>query len=311
MDSDWMSALPEDFRSGLFSKCGAKCSKWSAALRISHTNAADTDLMRVALKFDTGRLAGVVDLHFTETMTSFPIADRSQLEAFSYSIKHGMGWALAKYPVQMAKMGYNAYALKNKFADSSKLFGPTGKDYYSMTPFQIGGENGQAAGAMKWRLRPWQRTEYPEVGEGDVKQAMRKQFANFLNAEGDLGFDLEIQVATDAVKHPVHDASVEWDAPWVKMGTVRLPQQYMASEDAEHAVGSGLTSKKYRRGEPIGSKDLLFAPGSTPHKPLGDINLFRAHFYPKYDKARQKHLLGKKSGRPAECPFKAIMGWLR
>jgi len=210
-------------------------------------------------------------------------------------------------------MGMNSIALKKKWGKIAAEQGPTGKDYFSLTAFKLGGENGQPAGAMKFRLRPHQHS--PRFGGNsaeDPKEEARKGFTDEV-AENDIGFDLMIQVATDETKHPINDASVEWDemtAPWIKMGTVRIPKQQFPGElSTGNAVGEGLWGKD---GKPLfNSKELLFAPGSNPHQPLGDINRFREHLYPVYDEARQRHLLGKASGKPAECPMKRIARFLR
>lgn len=323
MNSSQLDLLPPDFQSGLFKTCGGACATWPSAVRVSHTQAAGVDLMRIALKMNHPEF-GEVDLHFTETLKSFPIDDRIQLEAFSYSIEHGQGWALVHYPVAMAKMGYNAYTASSKYKEAAKQYGVLGKDYYSLTPYLIGGKGEAAAGAMKWRLVPavpfYQLPLFPETEEGaDVKQSLRSQFVEQVSAE-DHVFNLEIQVATDPVKHPLNSASTEWEeatAPWFQMGSVRIPQQSFQSSanpelaNAANVVGSGLWTEDGK--PPFSSKELIFEPcaKSNPHRPLGDINAFRAMLYPHYDKARQMHLLKKANGAAAKCPFAAIGKWLR
>lgn len=328
MDMYQLEKLPEDFRSGLFAACNGDCATWIAAVRISHIQAAGVDLMRIALKIDHPSF-GEVDLHFTETLKSFPIDNRVQLEAFSYSVKHGMASAAWKYPMATAQMGINAFKASYQYKDAAKKYGVLGKDYYSLTPYSIGGgrDGAGVVGAMKWRLVPAgpdiMRPVFPLQEDGvDVKQSLRKQTVNQVS-EGEHIFNLEIQVATDPVKHPLNSASTEWDestAPWFRMGFVTIPQQHfkdLENPTAANVVGSGMWSKKHQgkhsRQPLLNSKELLFTPGSdsNPHKPLGDVNAFRAFLYPHYDQARQKHLLNKHDGMPAKCPFASIGAWLK
>lgn len=310
MDPAQVSLLPPAFQTGLFKECGGACARWPAVVRVSHTKAAGLDLMRISLAI--GHPAGTVNLLFTETLKSFPIADRSQLEAFAFSVKHGSGDTLWRFPVALAAMGYNAAKSKYNYGAASKQFGALGKDYYSLTPYLIGRDDG-AASAMKWRLVPSKdRVPFPIVAKGqEVKLALRQQLIADISAKS-YSFDLEIQVATDPDKHPVNDAAVEWDeetAPWVRMGAVTLPKQaFPAKADVGTVVGSGLWEG--HAGPSFNSKELLFAPGMTQHRPIGDINAFRAKLYPVYDAARQAHLLGK-LGPAAKCPFASIASWLR
>lgn len=312
MDRDQLALLPEAFRSGLFAPCLDECSHWPTLLRVSHTTAAGQELMRIAMKVGIGAQAEI-DLTFTETLKSFPIANRGQLEAFSYSVKYGNGRALFKHPKSMAAIVRNSVQAQ-KYAKVVKSFGALGKDYHSLTPYLIGGR-GATPGAMKYRLVPTDpdaRVPYPDVPEGGaVKVAMREQLVENLSA-ANFSFHFEIQVATDPAKHPIDDASAEWDeatAPWVRMGIVRVPQQQFASPvTVGNVVGSGLWQGGQHAA--FNSKAFIFAPDLSPHTPLGDINAFRADLYPHYDRARQDHLLGRAGGAPAKCPFAGIAAWL-
>merc|ERR1712080_639030 len=89
MDESWMQDLPEDFRSGLFAHPeGGRCEKWAAALRVSHTFAAERDWTRISLKIKMD--TEVVHLLFVETMKSFPIANKESLKAFVHMEMHGL-----------------------------------------------------------------------------------------------------------------------------------------------------------------------------------------------------------------------------
>lgn len=334
MDQAALAALPPALRSGMLKLCGGDCAAWPAALRMSHTNAG-MDLMRIALKVNTPD--GVADLHFTETIKTFPMADAASLEAFIYSQEHGMGWTMAPMvgrPWEMLKMGINAAKMQHwrksgpmDYIDESGEIhydesltngeavgktGSVGKNFYSLTPFQVGErEDGGAVSAMKLRLRPQQVQEHPYVPKGgDARAAFREQFVSTVESES-TGFDLMIQVATDPKKHPLNDASVVWDeeaSPWVKVGEVTIPQQdFPAAKDGQPLTGAAALSEPFE-GSFGSSKELLFSPAQGPHKPVGDISAFRAEYYPIYDRVRRKQLLGIDApASDSKCPFSKIM----
>jgi len=280
------------------------------ALRFSHTAAAGQQLMRAALKIGVG--GGEVDLTFTETLQSFPIGKRDELEAFVYQMQYGAAKALWRHPVQMGKLAVHA-AQAQKYAKTITSHGVLGKDYHSLTPYLIGG-HGNTPGAMKFRMVPaGGRVGYPSVPQGgSVKAAMRQQLVQAVTT-ANVSFDFEIQVATRPEDHPIDDASAEWNeatAPWVRMGTVLIPrQEFEQPVTVGNVVGSGLWQGK--QGAAFSSKEFDFMLGRSPHTPLGDINAFRASLYPVYDRARQEHLLAKTGGVPAVCPFADISAWLR
>lgn len=305
LDPAQVDKLPREFRTGLFGLCGETCPSLKAAVRVSHTNAADLDLMRVALKIHTEEY-GDVDFHFTETVKTFPIKDLEQLRAFTKIQKYGTAWALIRQPLTMGQMASQSSALSSAYADQVKRAGSLGKDYYSLTPYRIGAA-GPTAGAFKVRLVAQQTSSYPEGAEQEYRQNMRSQFVADVQRRAHR-FSFEIQVATSARDHPVNDCNKEWDetsSPWVRMGAVEIPQQSFASPvTVGNVVGSGLWVGGRAQ---ISSKELVFIPGSEAHAGIGDINAFRSYLYPLYDRARQEHLLGKSGGAPARCPWAQMM----
>lgn len=305
-DKAQIDKLPRAFQTGIFGFCNTACPQLQAAIRFSHTNAADHDLMRVALKLHTTKY-GEVDFHFTETLEGFPIKDIEQLEAFSYMEEHGAAWALVRYPLSLARMGSQQSSLASRYGPDSFKAGALGKTYYSMIPFRLG-VRGSSAGAFKVRLVAQQSQRHPGGGAKQPKQeylkGMREYLVRHVNARG-TSFSFEIQVATNAKQHSLMDAYTVWNetsAPWVRMGTVRIPQQeFVSPVTVGSVVGSGLWVKGRAA---FNSKELAFLPGGEPHPPVGDIGHFRSFLYPPYDKERQEVLLGKPGGIPAKCPLR-------
>lgn len=83
-------------------------------------------------------------------------------------------------------------------------------------------------------------------------------------------YTLRAQFASDLSKHPVEDASVEWDektSPWHDIATVRFPSQDTFS-DARRIWWEDKTA-------------LSPWDGLVDHKPLGSINRLRKRVYAK------------------------------
>jgi len=303
LDKAQINKLPPQFQTGLFGVCGSSsCPKLKAAVRVSHTNAVDHDLMRISLKIDTN--FGEVDFTTTESLKGFPIGDRDQLNAFAFQTRHGLPAALLRFPGTFAKLAMNTNALVSAFSEESFKHGALGKNYYSMVALRLG-DAGSRAGAFKMRLAAQQRRSYP--GAGSSKQDYLNNFRNQLvqNIEaGENRFSFEIQVATDPKHHTVMDAAAVWNetsAPWIRMGDLVIPRQtFVKPVSVGNVVGSGLWVNGRAQ---FNSKELLFQPGSEVHPPMGDIGHFRTYMYQLYDRERQAYLLGKSGGAPAICPW--------
>lgn len=81
-------------------------------------------------------------------------------------------------------------------------------------------------------------------------------------------YALRVQFASDLKKHPVEDASVEWDektSPWHEIGTVEFPSQDTFSDE--------------RRIWWEEKNALSPWDGLRDHKPLGSINRLRKRVY--------------------------------
>ena len=98
----------------------------------------------------------------------------------------------------------------------------------------------------------------------------------------------------------------------LRVGTVVIPIQAFPADvpSPGAAMGSGIwpgSTPPPIDDKTFNSKRFVFDPSVNPNPPVGDIAAFRAYFYPRYDRARQAHLLGVQSGQPAACPFQKIL----
>lgn len=293
MDEQACAALPPSLRTGLL-RLGGKTLPGAARFSVS---VFKEEWLRTALKVETPD--GPVNLHFMESMQSFPLADREAVEAFCYWKAYGC-WAYLWYPFSILQFRRIATWTTQKLTAERNL-GVLGKDYYSLGAFQCG-DNGKGCcvTCIKMRLRPQQ--EQPKPSAPGLRQGFRSQLVEAVAREG-AKFDLMFQFATDPLLHPINDLTVAWDeeyAPWIKVGEVRIPRQDCRDTTPAGAVGSPLG--------PLGSKDLLFeSRANLHHVAVGDVNAFRNYCYRHYDQRRQEHLLGRPGGAPAKCPFADIL----
>jgi len=97
----------------------------------------------------------------------------------------------------------------------------------------------------------------------------RDHLREFYASQG-TSYTLRVQFASDLSRHPVEDASVEWDektAPWHEIGTIEFPSQETFSDD--------------RRIWWEDKTALSPWDGIVDHKPLGSINRLRKRVYAK------------------------------
>jgi hypothetical protein len=139
---------------------------------------------------------------------------------------------------------------------SKKPDNPLRINYWSTTPSKLG------SSAVKYKASP-DLDASPLTTEIDSPDKFRLAMAAHLGGN-EARFDFLVQVQSDPVAMPVEDPTVEWDAPWHKVATIRiLPQSFDSPE-------------QMRFGE-----HLSFTPWhSLPeHRPLGGINRARKEIY--------------------------------
>jgi len=128
--------------------------------------------------------------------------------------------------------------------------------YWSTTPYKLGDR------AIKFSAKPvdtatgslpWNRTE------NYLRQAMIESLQG-----SETVFDFLVQVQTDPVTMPIEDPTREWDSPWIKVATIRIPPQTFDSEE-----------------QMTFCENLSYTPWHTlpEHQPLGAINRARRQTY--------------------------------
>lgn len=102
-----------------------------------------------------------------------------------------------------------------------KIESPLTLQYWSMTPYKFGDK------AMKFSTKPAKSNKlaksYPK-SDNYLQQVM----SDYL-AENEAEFDFFVQIQTDAVKMPVEDPTVEWNAPLEKVANITIPRQTFTS----------------------------------------------------------------------------------
>jgi hypothetical protein len=122
-------------------------------------------------------------------------------------------------------------------------------DFHTAAPIAFGRT------AAKLSLTPTGNAEAPAVKGDDY---LRQDISARLK-RGPLSWTLRAQLFIDQAKTPIEDTSVNWDAPWVDLATLTLPQQ-----DGDSPRGREITELVSR---------LSFDPwhASEEHRPLGQI----------------------------------------
>lgn len=160
------------------------------------------------------------------------------------------GWNPFRFRIHelLAAMGITRRAVSN----------PLNVQYYTMTPYLMGDQ------ACKFSWRPM-GTPSPFVDRSSV---------NFLHdnlvaalASGDAGFELCVQLRTDAASMPIEDPTIAWSeesSPYIPVAHLLIRKQLFE------------TPKRIAFGE-----NLSFTPwhGLEAHRPLGGINRARRLVY--------------------------------
>eukprot|EP00299_Pterocystis_sp_00344_P006048 c1780_g1_i1.p1 GENE.c1780_g1_i1~~c1780_g1_i1.p1 ORF type:complete len:495 (-),score=107.86 c1780_g1_i1:19-1503(-) len=291
------SNLPSKIQKGLFSQQGAtipliaRFSDFGAdssalrlarlALKVPYTKSARSEQCQDGTVLEGGSWAGEVNLLFTESMDTFPLADYADLADFA-SDKSVSTWDSLTGKFHAAQVfidnGWRVFSARNK--------GLLEKEYYSQLPYQLGCDQ-----AMKFRVVP-----KSSCGDSDAKfaEGVRQHLESC-----DAVFELQLQVKSfkgnyDAI---TNQASTRWSEDYIAVAKVVLPQQSIsndgvaASDLLRDTLGSRFSlSSSSTSGV---HKLLAFHPLMTAseHRPLGEINSFRSHFYSRHATSRFQTLL--------------------
>lgn len=129
--------------------------------------------------------------------------------------------------------------------------------YFSQVPISFG-ENS----AIKFTAIP-RDTDDPDIYNHNDPDYLRKQMMAELS-EKDIWFDFAVQFQADPESMPLEDPSVKWTSPFIKVASIRIPQQEF-----------------YNTAQSLFGEHLSFNPWHSieAHKPLGKINTARKDIY--------------------------------
>ena len=142
---------------------------------------------------------------------------------------------------------------------------PLGETYYSQTPFLYGDH------VAKFQVVPVSpnlaELTGMQVHAAGRPDALREDIAETM-VEADAVWELRVQLARDAKKQPVEDASALWDeqeAPFETVATIRAPHQPSWTVDRARVVDDEMAFGVWH--------------GLAAHRPLGSINRVRKAAY--------------------------------
>lgn len=135
---------------------------------------------------------------------------------------------------------------------------PFAISYFSGTPFRFGNETR----AVKYQLRPSPDNQNLYTDQKDFDY-LRKNMVATLD-KNDMYFDFCIQFQADPVQNPIEDASIQWQSPFFKVATLKIPAQKFDTPERD-LFGDNLTYNIWH---------------SLPeHRPLGSFNRGRKFIY--------------------------------
>ncbi|HEY5465213.1 MAG TPA: catalase family protein [Hanamia sp.] len=141
-------------------------------------------------------------------------------------------------------------------------------NYYSTVPFRFGDETR----AVKYAVFPSEKNKLEYTDKKD-KDFLKKNMAATLSKH-EITYDFFIQFQTDPVKMPIEDPTVEWNSPFVKMATIRIPAQVFNTPE-QNEFGDDLSFNSWH--------------ALPEHQPLGNFNRARKIIYEEMSAFRHQH----------------------
>ena len=266
--------LPADLRIGVF----ANPKEFDALIRFSNGKEMDDrtpDAHGMAIKLldvpgpklleghegETAHDFVLVDseVFFSVGLKGYPEFNRDAVKAKNGGMRRAL--FLAKYLLLNRKMLSDAKSFSDQTPSS-----PLASNYWSTTPYRLGGY------AVKYMAAAVPSPPPNGAGvktENGLSEALVAQLA-----AGPANFDFGVHIQSDAVNHPIEDATISWSkegARFVRLATIRIGQQSVdpRSDQAER---------------------LVFSPWHAldEHRPLGAINRARRDVYAKMAKRRHE-----------------------
>lgn len=152
----------------------------------------------------------------------------------------------------------------------NKVGNPLLIQYWSTTPYKLGDK------VIKYSLKPTAPatdTQPTSSSENYLREAMVEYLKN-----KEASFDFLVQLQTDPVKMPIEDATVEWDSPFIKVATIKIPLQTFDSDEqmefCEHLSYNPWHSLEAHR--PLGgvnrARNLVYSTISQRRRELNDVS---------------------------------------
>jgi catalase len=134
--------------------------------------------------------------------------------------------------------------------------------YWSTTPYKLGDR------AIKFQIVPQQTQTFNPENAEDKDNYLREAMKQYLR-DRDAYFDFKIQLQTNAETMPIEDPTKEWkesESPFIKVATVKIPQQEFDTEAIDKQ-----------------DESISFSPWHClpEHQPLGGVNRARKRVYDK------------------------------
>lgn len=142
---------------------------------------------------------------------------------------------------------------------------PLGETYFSVTPFRYGDH------MAKFQMRPTAPAMTALTGKTIDAKGDHDAIRHAVQTEAktiDMVWEFRVQLCRDLEKQPIEDPTVEWkkdEAPFLRVGEVRVPAQDSWSPDRVAGIDEGLRFSVWT--------------GVDAHRPLGNINRARRDTY--------------------------------
>lgn len=148
---------------------------------------------------------------------------------------------------------------------NNKIVNPLRVQYWSTTPYKLGEQ------VMKYSAKPTSPApENPTIPESE--NYLREAMVEHLKTK-EACFDFLVQLQTDPVKMPIEDPTVEWDSPFIKVATIKIPPQTFDSDEQMEFC-----------------EHLSYNPWHSleAHQPLGGVNRARNLVYKTISQRRRE-----------------------
>ena len=153
----------------------------------------------------------------------------------------------------------NASIISNGAKAKIKCNHPFELDYFSTVPYRFGDENR----AVKYAVFPSKNNDLTCVQDNTDPDFLRLKMQETLS-KNEIFFDFCVQFQTDAEKMPIEDPTVEWNSPFEKVATIRIPTQTFDTPE-QREFGEDLSFNVWH---------------SLPqHRPIGNFNRSRKIIY--------------------------------